>query len=247
MFKIILCICALTLLTSCAQKNTVDKPISVIATKEPEAETEKINKINDITFLGESTTYHLKSRGVLKNGKETKQVWAPQSGTLMLDSAICDCRIIYPESGEEISLEEALKRKRPKIMLLTFGLNGATSFISRGEKYFKFCYQKLINLIKESSPNTKIIINSCFPVAENMNMSNYSITSKTLNSYINTINSWAESLADENGVSFTDSASVLKDSRGYLLPTLQAEDGYHLNTSAYKVILEYLNNELQKQ
>ena len=66
--------------------------------------------IDDIIFLGESTTYHLKSRGVLSGGTETKQVWAPRSGTLMLDSATSECRIIYPETNEELPLIAALHR-----------------------------------------------------------------------------------------------------------------------------------------
>lgn len=245
MLKSILCLCVVSfILFSCAPNNIDNPSVPVIITEE--TGNEKKNYIDDITFLGESTTYHLKSRGVLSDGKNTKQVWAPKSGTLMLDASIGDCRIIYPDSQKEISLEEALKLKKPKMMLLTFGLNGATGFISRGESYFKFCYQKLIDMIKKSSPETEIIINSCYPIAKNMNMSHYTVDAKTLNSYIDTINLWAKSLAEENALIFTNSASALKDSDGYLSKSLQAEDGYHLNAEAYKAILKYLNKEIQK-
>lgn len=243
MLKAILCILTALLLVSCGTSNISEAPLPVIVTKEKETVTQSY--IDDVIFLGESTTYHLKSRGVLSGGKDTKQVWAPKSGTLMLDPSICDCRIIYPETNEEVSLEEALKKKHPKIMLLTFGLNGATNFVARGDSYFKHCYQKLIDLIKKSSPNTRIIINSCFPVAKNMDMSRYTIDSKVLNSYIETINVWARELAATNGVDYTDSASVIKDSSGFLAPSFQVDDGYHLNGNAYKLILEYLNNYLQ--
>jgi hypothetical protein len=244
MLRSILCLCLIAfILTSCVQNNQDD--LSVIATSTEESATENKNYIDDIIFLGESTTYHLKSRGVLSDGKDTRQVWAPKSGTLMLDTAVCDCRILYPDTGEEIALEEALKLKKPKLMLLTFGLNGATGFISRGEDYFKFCYQKLIDMIQSASPDTKIIINSCYPVAENMDMSHYTVDAKTLNSYIDAINIWAKELADYNRLIFTSSASVLKDGDGYLSKELQAEDGYHLNSDAYRAILKYLNEELQ--
>ena len=246
MLKAILCILtASLLLVSCGASNISEAPIPVIVTQEKETDIK--NNIDDVIFLGESTTYHLKSRGVLSGGKETKQVWAPKSGTLMLDPSICDCRIIYPETNEEISLEEALQKKSPKIMLLTFGLNGATNFVARGDSYFKHCYQKLIDLIKKSSPNTRIIINSCFPVAQNMDMSRYTIDSKVLNSYIENLNVWAQELAVTNSIDYTDSASVIKDSNGFLSPRFQVDDGYHLNSSAYKLILEYLNNYLQKK
>ena len=246
MFKIILIFLSIVLLlTSCGPANNNGDSLPAVITKENEQTT--INYIDDIIFLGESTTYHLKNRGVLSGGKNTKQVWGPKSGTLMLDTTIEECRIIYPDTGEEISLEEAIKRKKPKIMLLTFGLNGATIFIKRGESYFDFCYQKLIDLIKRTSPNTEIIINSCFPIAENMDMSHYTIDSKTLNSYIDTINVWAEKSAKQNDIRFINTSVILKNSDGYLSADLQAEDGYHLNTKAYKIMLNYLNDKLQNE
>ena len=247
MLKTTLFLCIIAIIfTSCGKSNPTNSIIPTIATKQTH-ELSNSNNIEKITFLGESTTYHLKSRGVLPNGKETTQVWAPKSGTLMLDTTICECRIIYPESNEEISLEEALKRKQPKIFFLTFGLNGAANFISQGKSYFQFCYQKLINMIKEVSPNTKIIINSCFPVAKNMDMSRYTISSKTLNSYIDTLNVWAEELAHENKINYLNTSSAIKDENGYLKSNLQAEDGYHLNTDAYQIILKCINEYLENE
>ena len=249
MLKAIICLLIPLILTSCSINisDTSTPPIPAIATENIENNGNKTtNYVNDIIFLGESTTYHLKSRGVLSGGKETKQVWAPKSGTLMLDTSINDCRIIYPELNQELSLSEALQKKKPKMMLLTFGLNGETNFISRGDSYFKYCYQKLIDEIKNNSPNTEIIINSCFPIAKNMDMSRYSVDAKTLNSYIDIINNWALEIAEKNGLHFTNSASVIKDPEGFLATKFQVEDGYHLNGEAYKLILKYLNNDLQK-
>ena len=153
MLKAFICLSVASLIIAnifgCSQPNIPDEPIQVIVTdgnnEKVTIENQSESIIDDIIFLGESTTYHLKSRGVLKDGKNTKQVWSPKSGTLMLDASTSDCRIVYPETNEEISLSEALKRKQPKIMTLTFGLNGAPSFITRGRDYFKFCYKKLLD------------------------------------------------------------------------------------------------------
>ena len=198
--------------------------------------------IDEIIFLGESTTFHLKSRGVLSGGTSTKQVWAPQSGTLMLDSATSECRIIYPDTNEELPFLTALEMKRPKYIMLTFGLNGATNFIKRGESYFKYCYQKLADEIARASDSTEIIINSCFPVAADMNMQRYNIDAKTLNAYIDQINAWAKELALENGFIYVNTADTLKDSNGFLDSSLQMSDGYHLNANAYRKILAILKN-----
>lgn len=196
--------------------------------------------LDSIVFLGESTTYHMKSRGVLKGGFETDQVWAPQSGTLMLDQSTAHCRIVYPESGEELDLSEALRRKKPTVMMLTFGLNGAVSNLSRGEEYFKSNYKRLISAVKENSPNSKIIIQSCFPVAKNIDPSLFSVDSATLNIYIDRLNLWASELALSEGVGYLNSSEILKDEMGYLRDDFQVGDGYHLTRSAYEEILYYI-------
>ena len=196
--------------------------------------------IDSIVFLGESTTYHLKSRGVLSGGTQTNQVWAPKSGTLMLDLSTDSCRIVYPESGEELDIADAMQRKKPKYIMLTFGLNGATKTISKGSDYFKSCYLDLINTLRTASPETTIIIQSCFPVAKSMNTDNYSVDVATLNSYIDIINGWARELAESELLKFVNSSEVLKDSDGFLREEYQAGDGYHLTKGAYAEILKYI-------
>ena len=129
---------------------------------------------------------------------------------------------------------------------MTFGLNGAVQTVARGEEYFKKCYKTLINEIKSGSPETKIILQSAFPVAENMDMSNYSIDAKTLNEYIDKINLWTCSLASELGCGYLNTSEVLKDGNGALRLEYQVGDGHHLTKSAYEVILEYIRTHAYK-
>ena len=205
------------------------------------------NYIDSFIFLGESTTFHLKSRGVLSGGTETKQVWAPKSGTLMLDQSTSECRIVYPETNEELDLHDALALKHPKYILLTFGLNGAGRTVSKGAEYFKTCYKKLTNTIRDASPNTKIILQSCFPVAKNMDMSAYSINYLELNKYIDTLNEWTRELADDNGYGYLNTSEILKNEEGALRDELQVGDGYHLTRAAYEEILYYIRTHALKE
>lgn len=204
-----------------------------------------LDYIDRFVFLGESTTYHLKSRGVLSGGNATKQVWAPKSGTLMLTPTVSECRIVYPDTGEELDLCDALVRKRPEYILLTFGLNGAASNISRGEDYFKSIYSRLIDSIRAASPSTTVILQSCFPVARNMDVSSFEIDVATLNGYIDVINEWTGELAAERGVGFLDSSEIFKDEEGFLRDELQAGDGYHLNAEAYRKMLDFMRRHAQ--
>lgn len=196
--------------------------------------------IDSFIFIGESTTYHLKSRKVLKGGEDTKQVWGNKSGTLMLTPEIDKVKIIYPETGEMLSFYEAAAKRKPKYILLTFGLNGAVNAISKGEEYFSTSYKKLISELRRGSAKTKIIIQSCFPIAQNMDMSAYSIDAATLNDYIDTINSWSYKIAEESGCKYLDSANVFKDKNGFLKQEYQSGDGYHLTREAYISMLEFL-------
>jgi len=196
--------------------------------------------LDSFVFFGESPTYHLKSRGVLRGGKETTQVWGTDNGTAMLDPTIASLRIRYPETGELLTVSEAVAKKRPARMLLCFGLNGAVQFKKRGGDYFKDCYRLLVNEIKAASPQTKIVIASCFPVAENMDMSRYSVTLDELNKIIDEINGWAFELCEEEDLSYLAVNEVLKDERGRLKTEYQNGDGHHLTREAYLEILKYL-------
>lgn len=196
--------------------------------------------IDSFIFLGESTTYHLKNRGVLSGGTGTHQVWGPKSGTLMLDTSTASCRIVYPDSGEEIDISEAMRRKKPSYILLTFGLNGTTKSISKGSEYFKGCYKKLISTLQAASPESIVILQSCFPVAKSMDVSNYSVSVSTLNGYIDTLNKWSMELSEELSIGYLNSAEILKNDEGYLFEEYQAGDGYHLSKGAYLKILEYI-------
>lgn len=196
--------------------------------------------LDSFIFLGESTTYHLKSRGVLSGGADTKQVWGPDGGTVTLDASIGSLRIRYPETGELLPLSEALARRRPDYLLLCFGLNGAPAKVRQGAEAFRLCYRILLDQVREASPQTRIILQSAFPVAENMDMSAYSLSLDQLNEAIDTINQWTLELAEEYGIRYLNTAEILKDDRGRLKIEYQTGDGHHLTAKAYLKILDYI-------
>lgn len=239
-------------LLSCAR--TAKQPFETLASVDAIATPEGVDMgqeyIDSFVFFGESTTYHLKSRGVLSDGTNTKQIWGTESGTAKLDITIKELRIVYPETNELLTIGEAAARKKPKRMFLCFGLNGAVGNIKKGEDYFKACYRILIDEILKNSPSTEIFLASAFPVAENMDMRRYTVDVDTLNSYIATENEWSRELADEYGACYLDVAKELTDSRGRLLVKYQVGDGHHLNEEAYRTVLKYIrthpNNKNQE-
>ncbi len=189
--------------------------------------------IDKIVFIGDSTTYSLLYYGVLSGGRETKQVWTPASGTLTLDSAPTTT-IVYRDTGEEITIKEAVSRKKPEIVVITLGVNGI-SYMYNQQDYFISVYVKLIRQIQEASPDTKIILQSIFPVATNWDKPSIN------NERINLANSWVRLVAEETGVAYLDTISVLAIADGGYLPqNYQNGDGLHLSEEALQVVLRYI-------
>jgi len=188
--------------------------------------------LSKIIFLGDSTTYGLKSYGMLTAGKDTTQVWTPASGTLTL-SQTGIATIVYPNTKEELLISEAIERSHPEIMVITLGVNGV-SFMK--EDYFKSEYKKLVQNIQKISPDTKIILQSIFPVA-----ASYKNQDQINNDKINAANLWILDIAAECGVKYLDTASALVGSDGYLPESLHnGGDGMHLNADGFKIELDYI-------
>lgn len=183
--------------------------------------------VDKFIFLGDSTTYGLGYYDVVPD----EQVWTPKSGTLTL-SLWSTATIVYPEDNTEISIKDAVAKKQPEYMLITLGVNGV-SFME--EEYFITEYTNLVLAIKEASPNTKIILNSIYPISVN-----YPASKGITNEKIDTANTWVERVASSTGVKYLDSESVLKGSDGALVESYHNGDFLHLTADSFKLVLNYL-------
>ena len=187
--------------------------------------------IDKLTFLGDSTTYGLKYYEVLSGGKNTQQVWTPESGTLSLFN-YATATIVFPETGEQISIVDAVTRKQPEYLVITLGVNGVSQM---DEDWFKTDYTGLVQSIQAASPNTKIICNSIYPVEND-----YEHIDPINNTNIPQANEWIKAVAEATGCKYTDSASVLKAEDGSLREDYGNGDGIHLNADGFNAVLQYL-------
>lgn len=206
-------------------------PIDVSAVVLPETPDAGQEYQDKLTFLGDSLTAHLVSRGVLSGGKDTKQVWRTADNMLNLDSPITTTKIRLPGTDRFVTIAEAAAELKPEILIITLGTDYGISYLT--EKDFKAYYTKLLVAIREASPDTAIILQSIFPVAA---------TCKVLsNEKIDRANEWVKSVAAENGCHYLDTQSVLKGADN-CLPSQYcvSDDGIHLTTEAYRLILSYI-------
>jgi hypothetical protein len=198
--------------------------------------------IKKLMFLGESTTYGLQRYGVLPDGINTMQVWTGATcvensircaGTLSLSPTIDKARIYYPESGQALTIFEAICQKQPEYLVITLGLNNGASYYSEDE--FKQCYRILLNTIMTASSDVEIILQSLFPVAKTCQIAAYTPDRIAL------CNSWIQELAGEYEVKYLNTASVLSDTDGYLLSQYDnGGDGIHLNEEGLLTVLQYI-------
>lgn len=193
------------------------------------AETEDAGQeyVDKFVFLGDSTTYGLAHYDIVNDN----QVWTPKSGTLTLNRWSIDA-IQYPDEGTEISIVDAVTKKQPAYMMITLGVNGV-SFMD--EANFTTEYTNLVKAIQEASPNTKIILNSIYPINPN-----YKYYKDINNEKVDAANIWVQNIAAATGVKYLNSCSVLKDSNGALPDNAHNGDGIHLNPDSFKLVMNYL-------
>lgn len=214
-------------------ENDTEEPSVSVAVVLPESADMGQAYLDSMIFLGESTTAHLRSRGVLTGGTQTKQVWADSSNTMMLSLEILKNKVIYPETGEVVTIPEAVARKKPAYIVLAFGVNGLSGF-AQNQRLYASAYAKLIGAIHEQSPDTKVILQTVYPVGQNYE------GAREVNQKIDLLNEWLPDIAKENGAYVVDTASCLKDNAGMLRSEYAQADGLHLTADAYRAILQYL-------
>lgn len=188
--------------------------------------------LDKIIFLGDSRTYSYKAYGVLSGGKNTTQVWTPRSGTMTL-AAQGYAMIVYPETGADVSIRDAVAAKKPEYMVIGLGTNGI-SFMSK--EYFKSEYTALINDIKSISPDTKIMINSIYPVANY-----YARLDLINNEKVAECNRWLVEIAEETGAKYLNTAEALVDEAGWLNIGYDNGGGAtHLNRQGNDIVMRYI-------
>lgn len=188
--------------------------------------------IGKIIFVGDSTTYGLKAYKMLADGKNTKQVWTSSSASLSLNEILTKV-IVYPETGKEMTIADAATAAKPEYMIITLGLEGVT-FLSEDD--FKAQYTSLVEKIKEVSPDTKLMLQSIFPVA-----ASYTEENKLNNPLIDKANEWVKAVAEATGVRYLDTQSVLKDDRGALISKYDnGGNGINLNDAGFTAVLDYI-------
>ena len=105
-----------------------------------------------IVFFGDSTTAHMKLRG----GIPESRVWTGKANTVLFRT-VCEGKPIYFEDEERaVSLAEAARERKPKVLVITLGVSGGAGFMP--EEKFVAVYEEMIDTVRKNSPETKIFV-----------------------------------------------------------------------------------------
>lgn len=192
-------------------------------------DTKETGLLDELIFLGDSTTAHMQQRAAVA----PSQIWATRNRYYNLDSRVTYTKILLPGTGEELTVAEAAARKKPPFLIITLGIDYGVYYYRNDLDKFRLYYEKLLDAIKEASPNTVLVLQSIFPVARE--------SATITNEMIDRANEVIAAIAEERGLVYVDASTPLKDNAGYLKPSYcSSSDGIHLTAAAYDAVLKNL-------
>ena len=191
------------------------------------AQTEDMGQeyIDKFVFIGDSTTNGLAVYDIIPRSR----VWTPSNGTLAIFRWNIDAIQV---DGASMIMDAAVGEKKPEYLLITLGVNGVSML---SEEEFKTYYTEMVQALQAASPDTKIILNTMYPVSVN-----YDTSTGITNEKIDTANGWIRDIAEATGTKFLNSASILKDESGAMIESYHNGDYIHPNAETYNLIINYI-------
>ena len=187
--------------------------------------------IKKIVFVGDRTIAPIAE---MYASSEIGGLWLGEQGTLALDYNLSNAPVTDINGKRYASISDAAKNNTPQFIVITVGIDNGVGYCT--EEKLKNYYGRLIDSIKESSPDTKIILQSVFPVSKAAHKKDSTLS----NDRIRQANEWIAELCTEKSVRYLDTFSTLSDKNGYLLPDYDGGDGIILNKAGYDTMLNYV-------
>jgi lysophospholipase L1-like esterase len=149
-------------------------------------------------------------------------------------------RGIYGDTtyGVKKRLDESVFSLNPSKVFLLIGANDINKTSDTNE-VIAGNIREIITQIKDAVPETKIYLQSLYPVNRNGKNSNRIDIYKLNNKRISTINLLLESLCHDESIVYIDMFSPLTDDNGQLREDFTIE-GLHLNAAGYGFVTEIL-------
>lgn len=180
---------------------------------------------DDALIIGDSISEGLKLYQILP----ASNVLANQSVGV---DQIARGKAVYMTAKGKITLDAALKNKKPKKIYIMLGMNGMPGYSNDAQIGY---YEQVLDKLIKKYPKAIIYVQSVTPVT-----SKKSDSDKNLNNVkITKFNTMLKKLAKEKKVYYLDVASALKTKYGNLKKEYAGGDGVHFQKEGHEVMLEY--------
>jgi hypothetical protein len=190
-------------------------------------ETKKMGEdyYDNVYFIGDSRTVALQFYGVPED-----HIFAYNG---LNHEAAMTSEVVRLTDNKLVDIPEAVMITAPSIMILNFGINGASWM---GEDDFMEGYTALVDELHQRSPFSIIVLEAIFPVP-----SSYTVQENGCsNTKIDRLNERIYEYALEKGYFYMATDEVLKDEYGDLAAGYSSDGTVHLNDAAYAVITDYI-------
>ena len=200
---------------------------------------EKSKKMNNFTYLNKNAC------------RENQIVLAGDSITELFNMELFDefCdkngvkiynRGISGDTSDRLleRFEKNVNNIKPKVVVILIGINDLTA--GADPEYIAGNIRKTVEAIKNSNPNTAVILEAVFPV--NTKMNHY----RTLNKarlQISDLNELIKNISEEYGADFIDLTDKLSDSEGMFRREL-TYDGLHPTAQGFSIVAKAIIEKL---
>lgn len=184
--------------------------------------------LGETLFIGDSNTVGLSAYGYMP----LQNVLGKKS--MGIQGFLSDNYVWFKGFSNPVTAVEAAGLLCPRRIIINFGTNNAAG---TSVSDFISLYKTALHNLEQLCPYSDIIVAAVLPVG--YYRENYSIKQSTVDSF----NLALARMCSEMGYKFLDYSEVFKDSKsGYMNPNYVADDGIHLNSNGYSILLEYVEN-----
>lgn len=180
--------------------------------------------LNHCIFLGDSRTVAMANYGYVAEDSTLAEVGLAHVNAI-------NHTYTY-STGLQYTMSTYLETHKADVIYISYGVNGI-SFTE--EEQYKEKYEELVDYVMDAAPDSKIVIQGIWPIKEG-----YPMTQKFTNADIDYYNDFLLELAEEKGIYYLDSNTVLKDDYNTMKDIYNSGDGLHYNEAGYEEVVSYL-------
>ena len=198
----------------------------------PETKKGNLEDVFGMTFLIDKTLSGLRNYVTNYGDGVNAQIWTDDGSGLMAKNA-AESPIVFVD-GSLITPSNAAMVTRPRTVVLFLGGDGLADTT---EQEFVDGYTRLINSIREASPDTSIIVCSIGSIS-----SNYQGGDGLNPQLIAGANAWIRQVCTNTGAYYADIASIVNDEYGFLSDEFLTPDGRSIAAAGIALIVDYFRH-----